>query len=185
VKSIALAASIIILAAANAAAQGTPGQGFAWSENAGWINFSPTTAGSLAFPDHLEGYAWAESVGWIKLGIYTGGGSYTYTNSSATDWGVNRSGTTLTGFAWSETSGWITFAPLAGGATIDPVTGAVSGFVWSENLGWIHMHSTVPPYGVAFASAPVSQVPTLSTWVMMLLGSMLALSALHALRSHG
>ena len=80
---------------------------WAWSPAAGWISFGPEYGGVVVYPDHLEGYAWGETIGWIRLGTHTGGGSHTYTNSSADDYGVNRTGGTLAGFAWAENIGWI------------------------------------------------------------------------------
>ncbi|MBK6429471.1 hypothetical protein [Candidatus Amarolinea dominans] len=98
---------------------GVPPKKWAWSTNAGWINFAPTapngafTDGVAVYPDHLEGYAWAENAGWIRLGTHTSGGAWTYANTSATNYGVNRNPTTgaLSGYAWSSTSGWIKFDP--------------------------------------------------------------------------
>jgi hypothetical protein len=98
---------------------GAPPKKWAWSTNAGWINFAPTapngafTDGVAVYPDHLEGYAWAENAGWIRLGTHTSGGAWTYANTSATDYGVNRNPTTgaLSGYAWSSAVGWIKFDP--------------------------------------------------------------------------
>ncbi len=98
---------------------GAPPRKWAWSTNAGWINFAPTAPngafmdGVAVYPDHLEGYAWAENAGWIRLGTHTTGGAWTYANTSATDYGVNRSPTSgaLSGYAWSSTVGWIKFDP--------------------------------------------------------------------------
>jgi hypothetical protein len=98
---------------------GAPPSKWAWSTNAGWINFAPTVPngafmdGVAVYPDHLEGFAWAENAGWIRLGTHTTGGAWTYANTSATDYGVNRNPTTgaLSGYAWSSTVGWIKFDP--------------------------------------------------------------------------
>ena len=75
------------------------------------------------YNDHLEGYAWAENAGWIRLGTHTGGGTHTYTNTSTTNYGVNRDTGTgaLSGYAWSTNVGWINFAPANGGVTISAV----------------------------------------------------------------
>ena len=102
---------------------GTPPKKWAWSANAGWINFAPTAPngafmdGVAVYPDHLEGYAWAENAGWIRLGTHTSGGAWTYANSSATDYGVNRNltGGALSGYAWSSTA-----APPAGSSSTRP-----------------------------------------------------------------
>ena len=57
---------------------------WAWSENAGWINFRPIHGGVTVLDTCLTGYAWAENIGWIKLGNDSGG---PYPNTTATDWG--------------------------------------------------------------------------------------------------
>jgi len=80
---------------------------YAWSENSGWLNFSTTLEQVSVYNDHLEGYVWSESVGWIRLGTVTKGTSHTYTNTSATTYGVNNDGTgNLTGYGWSENAGF-------------------------------------------------------------------------------
>ena len=100
-------------------ALGAPPKKWAWSTNAGWINFAPAAPngafmdGVAVYPDHLEGFAWAENTGWIRLGTHTSGGAWTYANNSATNYGVNRNPATgaLSGYAWSSTVGWIKFDP--------------------------------------------------------------------------
>jgi hypothetical protein len=128
---------------------------WAWSTNAGWINFAPTCTGCTGvsvYADHLEGYAWGENIGWIRLGTHTGGGAHTYDNTSATDYGVNRdSSGNLSGYAWGTNVGWINFGPTNGGVTID-ASGSFDGYAWGENIGWIHFKGTA--YNVV---APVSE----------------------------
>ena len=112
--------------------------GYAWGANVGWISFSPAHVRVKIFDDHLEGYAWAENVGWIRLGSYEGGGSYTYANTSAADYGVNRdAGGNLSGYAWAESAGWINFNPIDIGAKI--LDDHLEGYAWSENAGWIRL----------------------------------------------
>ena len=80
----------------------SPVDKYAWSENAGWLNFRPTGGGVTVYSDHLEGYAWAENVGWIQLGAESGGGDPYYANANAGNWGVNHDGAgKLSGYAWS------------------------------------------------------------------------------------
>jgi hypothetical protein len=99
---------------------------WAWSTNAGWVNFSPANGGVTVAADHLEGYAWAENFGWLKLGSYTGGGNHTYGNTSATDYGVNIDAAgNCSGYAWSSNIGWINFKPSNGGVTVGPDHGAI------------------------------------------------------------
>ena len=137
---------------------GAPPKKWAWSTNAGWINFAPTapngafTDGVAVYPDHLEGFAWAENAGWIRLGTHTTGGAWTYANTTATDYGVNRNPTTgaLSGYAWSSTAGWIKFDPIYGGVMVD-AAGNFTGYGWGENLGWIKFNGTAggnTPYEV-------------------------------------
>ena len=135
-----------------AAASMDPTAKWAWSTNAGWINFNPAVGGDVAvYVDHLEGYIWAENVGWIRLGTDTGGSPYTYANTDANNYGVNRDlGGKLTGYGWGANVGWINFAPTGGGVTIDPGTGSFAGYAWGENLGWISLKGGSGPtaYGV-------------------------------------
>ena len=125
---------------------------YAWSTNAGWINFNPTVGGNVAvYGDHLEGYIWAENIGWIRLGTHTGGSPHRYENTAANNYGVNRDqGGRLNGYAWGANVGWINFAPTGGGVTIDPGTGAFAGYAWGENVGWISLKGGSGPtaYGV-------------------------------------
>jgi hypothetical protein len=137
-----------LLSAAHAATESdvNPYAKWAWSTNTGWINFDPPDGGVRVYDDHLEGYAWGENVGWIRLGAYSGGGAYTYANTSATDYGVNRSGDgTLSGYAWGTNVGWIDFDPDgAEGVRIDRRTGDFSGYAWGENVGWINFNGSGP-----------------------------------------
>jgi hypothetical protein len=116
---------------------------WAWSTNAGWINFNPANGGVSVCADHLEGYAWAENIGWIRLGTFSGCGPHTYSNASTADYGVNKNSSgILSGNAWSTNAGWIKFNPSFGGVTIDPVTHSFDGYAWAENVGWIHFKGT-------------------------------------------
>ncbi len=92
---------------------------YAWSENAGWINFS-TTNGDVHITDSgLSGYALSETIGWIYLGDVTNDGEGN-----------------LSGFAWSENAGWIKFNPTSGGVVINSY-GEFTGSALGENIGWI------------------------------------------------
>ena len=124
---------------------------YAWSENAGWLNFRPTNGGVTVHDTYLSGYSWAENIGWIKLGSGTG----PYGNTTSTNWGVNHDNSTgaLSGYAWSENAGWINFDSTNGLVTIDPSTGKFSGYAWAENVGWIHFKYDDPEYYVQVAAA--------------------------------
>jgi hypothetical protein len=123
---------------------------WAWSTNAGWINFNPTQGGVTVCADHLEGYAWGENVGWIRLGTFSGCAAHAYSNTSTADYGVNKNSSgILSGYAWSTNAGWIKFNPTFGGVTIDPISGSFDGYAWAENVGWISFKGTGPvPYNV-------------------------------------
>ena len=110
----------------------------AWSENAGWINWSPSQGGAIVkiAERYLSGFIWGENIGWIKLGADSGG---PYANSGENDYGVNLAADgTLSGYAWSETCGWINFNPSHADTSINLSTGVFDGYAWAENLGWIH-----------------------------------------------
>ena len=118
---------------------------YAWSENAGWVNFRPAHGGVSVYASHLTGHAWGENIGWIKLGNEEGG---PYFNSNAQNWGVNHNGFgNLSGYAWSETAGWISFNTNDSQVTIDS-EGGFEGYAWSENVGWIHFKDQNPGYQV-------------------------------------
>jgi hypothetical protein len=156
ILGLALFAAVVLamlgMCQAASAAGIDPSAKWAWSANAGWINFNPTGGGNPAvYGDHLEGYIWAENVGWIRLGTHTGGSPHTYANTDATDYGVNRDPSgRLSGYGWGANVGWINFSPTTGGVTIDPKTGAFAGYAWGENVGWICLKggSGATAYGV-------------------------------------
>ena len=105
---------------------------YAYGENIGWINFSPSQGPGVTVTDSaVAGYAWGENIGWINLAPTYGGV-------------VNDGAGHLSGYAWAENVGWINFAPTGGGVTIDPATGVFSGDAWGENIGWINF---APTYG--------------------------------------
>ena len=126
---------------------------FAWSSNAGWVNFNPNNFGGVSvYADHLEGYAWAENVGWILLGTKSDGSEGSYANDGIATYGVNHDGAgNLSGYAWSTNAGWINFAPSADGAgvTLNLTTGDFDGYAWCESIGWIHFKNPSPAYNVS------------------------------------
>jgi len=122
---------------------------YAWGENVGWVNFRPSEAdGVVVDGDVLSGYAWMENAGWLHFGDGTPEGGSQYSNTSATDYGVNSDGAgNLSGYAWGENIGWVCFDTSGSGGsqvTIDG-SGDFSGYAWGENIGWISMASG---YGV-------------------------------------
>lgn len=97
------------------------GQQYAWSENAGWINFKPGRGPGVSVSStQLSGYAWGENTGWINLNPNANGVK-------------NDAKGNLSGMAWSENQGWINF----NGVQINSA-GDVQGYAWGENSGWIN-----------------------------------------------
>jgi len=122
--------------------------GFAWSENAGWINFAEDN-GAAQGPSYqttaITGFAWAESLGWINLGSTTT--PPPRPNQTGADFGVGIDPDgSLFGYAWSENAGWISFGPHPQVTTINAASaqprfrrGRLLGAAWSENLGWVNL----------------------------------------------
>ncbi len=106
------------------------GSQFAWSENAGWLNFEPGLGpGVQVYRDRIEGFVWSENLGWINLAPTYGGV-------------LNDGAGNLSGFAWSENAGWINFSPQVPNSKIDygvkiDSGGQFYGWAWGENIGWI------------------------------------------------
>jgi len=114
---------------------------FAWNENTGWMNCSPTNLPLTVHYDGADGfvtgYIWSENVGYISLSSSLSG---PFVNTTSNDWGVNMNDDwELSGYAWGENIGWINFAPSNQIVQIDPLTGVIDGNVWGENIGWISM----------------------------------------------
>jgi hypothetical protein len=115
-----------------------------WSQNTGWLNFSGDLEhGVVATPHHLAGHVWSPNVGWISLGDGTPESGDTYSNASASDFGVNldRYGN-LSGFAWGQNIGWIRFdgrGGTPGAAAILTPAGGFYGYAWGQNIGWIRL----------------------------------------------
>ena len=150
IKTFGAAFSMVLLLFCSAGYAGnidpaSDGNRYAWSENAGWINFEPSSGDGVTVTDlTVEGMAWGENVGWINMSPANGG--------IANDGSGN-----LSGYAWGENIGWISFscantstcATVDYGVTIDPATGEFGGMAWGENVGWISFLSIeAVPYSV-------------------------------------
>ena len=122
-------AAILVLSFASAYAENIdPYQDnsqYAYSENAGWLNFEPNAAGPnvgvAVSSSKLTGFIWAENIGWINLSPASYGGVF------------NDGAGNLSGYAWGENVGWINFSPSYGGVTID-IDGNFDGWAWGENI---------------------------------------------------
>lgn len=102
---------------------------YAWSENAGWVNFAPNAGPGVTVGDGtLTGFAWSENLGWINFAPIAAG--------------VANDGTgKLYGYAWGENAGWIHFSPNGVPVAID-ANGLFTGYAWGENIGWINFNVT-------------------------------------------
>jgi hypothetical protein len=127
--------------AAAAAAQSTISatDKFAYSANAGWIDFRTSAAdGVVVTETYLAGKAYAANFGWIDLGDGSPANGHTYSNTSATDFGVNLSPSGyLTGYAYAANLGWINFEQTYGRPRLDFLTGKFNGHAYAANLGWV------------------------------------------------
>lgn len=139
-----------------AAAQSTINSGdkFAYGANTGWLNWRPSSAdGVLIGEAFLSGHIYAANLGWITVGDGTPANGHTYSNTSATDCGVNHDGAgNLSGFAYGANIGWINFGWAGANdpnrPRIDILSGELLGYVYSGNIGWIKLDT-----GVLFTDA--------------------------------
>ncbi len=120
-----------------------------WGQNVGWTNWKPVTgigpeaSGAHTLATFLTGKIWNQNVGWINLGNGAPDNGASYSNTSATDFGVNlQPDGSLTGRAWGQNIGWITFEQTRGRPRLDYATGRFSGHAWSQNCGWLNLGST-------------------------------------------
>lgn len=116
------------------------GQHQAWAGNAGWLNArGDVTSGAVIGEYVLSGYLYSANLGWIHLGDGSPDDGIRYSNTSATDYGVNRlADGKLRGYAYSANVGWINFE-AQGDANVDLLTRQFSGYAYSANVGWINL----------------------------------------------
>ena len=175
--SAALARALLLLLVAPAVAAETvqPGQRWAWSGNAGWLDARPLDAagpGLHAENGVVSGWMWSANAGWISAHCRN-------TDSCAeVDYGVHLVAVPdmpgllrLAGYMWSENAGWIvTHCSVTQscdvvdfGVHVDVASGLFDGYAWSQNLGWISFSCTSndacaqQDYGVGLL--PASVVP--------------------------
>ena len=125
---------------------------WAWSENAGWIDFCPANAGVRFLPQGLAGLAYGENIGWIDFG-FSGFYPPAEQQEGPSLFGVRIEAAVgdgsiqpLSGYAWAENAGWINFNTWQLGvvdAMGDPAGVRIEGdrlrgYAWAENLGWIN-----------------------------------------------
>src|SRR5574343_255519 len=92
---------------------------YAFTSNAGWINFGCASCNVQITDSAITGYAWSDNYGFIILNPSQGGV-------------LNDGEGNLSGFAWSENAGWINFNNVV----ID-ASGKFTGTASSDNIGTI------------------------------------------------
>ncbi len=119
----------------------------AYAANAGWIDARPSEANGARVNEHVcSGYLYSANLGWIHLGSGAPTDGFSYNQTSATNYGVNVTTSSifgdvpgrLNGFAYGANIGWIVFAPV-GNPRVDLQTGRLSGHAYSANVGWINL----------------------------------------------
>src|SRR2546423_10798449 len=93
-KTLGLALAIILIRIAPAPADTTidPTNHYGWGANIGFTDWRPnTTDGVNIGTNFCAGYIYAANVGWIKMGTGAPANGTSYSNTSATDFGVNCS----------------------------------------------------------------------------------------------
>ncbi|MBX7208719.1 MAG: hypothetical protein K1X78_10435 [Verrucomicrobiaceae bacterium] len=131
----------------HATAQSTmsPADHFAWGANTGWHNWRASGADGVVIGEaFLSGYIYAANLGWIHLGDGTPSNGHTYSNTTATDCGVNHDGAgNLSGFAYGANIGWINFGWAGANDPnrphFDLTSGNFLGYAYSANTGWINI----------------------------------------------
>jgi len=152
---------------------------YAYSENLGWIDFTPTTGEGVSVGDvilydvGLTGYAYSANAGWIKLDADGIAGAPAAASQTETDWGVVNDGEgNLSGYAYGENIGWIDFNPQYGGTDYGVVVDEnsnFSGWAYSANAGWISFNCLTSgdcdtnPYKVVTDGQSYTQVTTTLT----------------------
>ncbi len=154
---VALLSTILLGADLSAQSNVAAESRYAWTENAGWLNWRDADGGfsGVVIGDtFLSGYIWGENVGWIHVGDGTPTVGSSYSNSDGSDFGVNVDMLgNLTGFAWGENIGWVNFDTSSAGAdraVFDTTAGRFRGYAWGENIGWINLDD--PTQFVAIAN---------------------------------
>lgn len=161
----------------NASAQSTIStiEKYAYSANSGWIDFRPSLPdGSQVFDSAISGYAYAANLGWIHFGNGTPANGHTYSNTSATDYGVNISPAgNLTGYAYAANIGWITFEQTHGQTKLDLRTGKFTGNAYAANIGWIALDTAFSDLATSTIARPDSDTDGIAdTWEMLNFGNL-------------
>ncbi|HEX8076544.1 MAG TPA: hypothetical protein VF511_01920, partial [Chthoniobacterales bacterium] len=134
------------LGAAQAASTINASNANAYGANIGFVNWKPSAADGVSIGEFIcSGYMYGANVGWINMGSGNPANHVQYSNSSATDFGVNYTidpaspgQANLRGFAYGANIGWINFENT-GNPRVLFSNGRLRGFAWSANCGWINL----------------------------------------------
>src|SRR5205823_3590164 len=112
---LALATTLMGIASAHADTTIDPTNHYAWGANIGFTDWRPsTTDGVNIGPNFCAGFIYTANVGWIKMGAGAPANGTSYSNTSASDFGVNCSAgavgeKNLRGFGYGANIGWLNF----------------------------------------------------------------------------
>ena len=129
-----------------AQAAGTALQGYAWSENIGWVSFNCSNNNSCAAVNYsvsvdeangkFSGYGWSENIGWID---FAPNGPYPASPNNSAE--INFASGQVSGWARIvslkdySNSGWIKLKDGNYGVVLS--AGKFDGYAWSDEIGWI------------------------------------------------
>lgn len=126
-----------------------PGQRWAWSANAGWLDARPLEEagpGLHANDGVVSGWLYAANIGWISAHCLS------TASCASVPYGLRMEEIPqqpdrlrLSGHLWSDNAGWIVAHCITTqscgqtdyGLQVDVMSGRIEGYAWSENLGWI------------------------------------------------
>ncbi|MEO5722419.1 MAG: thrombospondin type 3 repeat-containing protein [Chthoniobacterales bacterium] len=134
------------LAEAEATSTISPGNPYSYGANFGWMNWRASGTDGVEIGEYVcSGYIYGANVGWIRLGNGVPVNQIQYSNTSASDYGINYSidpaqpgKAILRGFAYGANIGWVNFESV-GNPRLRFSDGNFEGFVWSANCGWINL----------------------------------------------
>ncbi|HEY4519412.1 MAG TPA: hypothetical protein VJH33_00030 [Candidatus Paceibacterota bacterium] len=124
-----------------------PIEGYAWSENIGWISLNGSNYGlTIGSGGTISGYAWSDNIGWISAnesdlsGCPSNPCRAKLNGNSLTGWLKALAGGGTTSGGWD---GWISLSGSNYGVTESG--GVFSGYAWgSDVVGWIDFSFVTP-----------------------------------------
>ena len=146
-RPLLLAVAVVALPiSARAASTITPANPHSYGANIGWMNWRASTADGVEIGEYVcSGYIYGANVGWIHMGDGTPTNNIQYSNTAATDFGVNYSidpaqpgMAILRGYAYGANIGWINFEST-GNPRLRFSDGNFEGYAYSANCGWINL----------------------------------------------